>query len=235
VVKAKAVEKVKAVAADRRRRRERGSISVDEILNGAFDVAADVSIDNLSMPLLAKHLDVGVTSIYWYFRRKDDLLNAMTDRALYRFIFSIPDIDARNWRQSLRNHALNMRQRFLADPIVCDLILIRGTYGRRAAHDAIKKMEQPVAALVEAGVPPEHAVDTYSSISVHIRGSVVLERLQHKMLGVRSGRVDEGRVIDAETMPFIADLVGRGHRISRWPMTSTSNTSLIASWITRAR
>ena len=45
-------------------------------------MAAQVSIDNLSMPVLAKHLDVGVTSIYWYFRRKDDLLDAMTDLAL---------------------------------------------------------------------------------------------------------------------------------------------------------
>jgi AcrR family transcriptional regulator len=50
--------------ARRRQRRERGSISVDEILNGAFEVAAEVSIDNLGMPLLARHLDVGVTSIY---------------------------------------------------------------------------------------------------------------------------------------------------------------------------
>jgi AcrR family transcriptional regulator len=55
--------------AQRRQRRERGSISVDEILNGAFEVAAEVSIDNLSMPLLARHLAVGVTSIYWYFRK----------------------------------------------------------------------------------------------------------------------------------------------------------------------
>jgi hypothetical protein len=34
--------------AQRRQRRERGSISVDEILNGTFEVAAEVSIDNLS-------------------------------------------------------------------------------------------------------------------------------------------------------------------------------------------
>jgi AcrR family transcriptional regulator len=68
----------------RLRRRERGSISVDTILNGAFEVAAEVSIDNLSMPQLARHLDVGVTSIYWYFRRKDELLDAMTDRTLER-------------------------------------------------------------------------------------------------------------------------------------------------------
>ncbi|MGB8792028.1 MAG: helix-turn-helix domain-containing protein, partial [Mycobacterium sp.] len=67
--------------ADKRQRRQRGSISVDEIINGAFEVANEASVDGLSMPLLAKHLDVGVTSIYWYFRKKDDLLNAMTDRA----------------------------------------------------------------------------------------------------------------------------------------------------------
>jgi AcrR family transcriptional regulator len=95
--------------AQRRRRRERGSISVDEIINGAFEVAAEVSIDNLSMPLLARHLDVGVTSIYWYSRKKDELLDAMTDRALVQYEFTLPCIDASNWRASLRNHARTMR------------------------------------------------------------------------------------------------------------------------------
>jgi AcrR family transcriptional regulator len=100
----------RAVAGERRRRRERGSIPVDEILNGAFEVAAQVSVDHLSMPLLAKHLDVGVTSIYWYFRKKDDLLDAMTDRALDQYDFSDPSIDAGNWRESLPNHARTMRR-----------------------------------------------------------------------------------------------------------------------------
>jgi AcrR family transcriptional regulator len=34
------------------------------------------------MPRLAQRLDVGVTSIYWYFRSKDDLLDMMTERAM---------------------------------------------------------------------------------------------------------------------------------------------------------
>ena len=34
------------------------------------------------MPGLAQHLDVGVTSIYWYFRKKEELLNAMNDVAV---------------------------------------------------------------------------------------------------------------------------------------------------------
>ena len=59
--------------APKRKRRERGSIDPEEIINGAFELAEEVSIDNLSMPMLGKHLGVGVTSIYWYFRKKDDL------------------------------------------------------------------------------------------------------------------------------------------------------------------
>jgi AcrR family transcriptional regulator len=169
--------------AQQRRRRERGSISVDEIINGAFEVAAQVSIDNLSMPLLARHLDVGVTSIYWYFRKKDDLLDAMTDRALAQYEFTVPDIDASNWRESLRNHAQTMRKQFLGDPVLCDLVLIRGHYGMPALHGALHEIERPVAALVEAGLTPEQAVETYGAISVHTRGSVVLQRLQQKTEG----------------------------------------------------
>jgi AcrR family transcriptional regulator len=171
--------------AQRRQRRERGSISVEEILNGAFDVAAEVSIANLSMPLLARHLDVGVTSIYWYFRKKDELLDAMTDRALAQYEFTVPSIDASNWRESLRNHAQTMRRQFLGDPVLCDLVLIRGHYGMRALHGALHEIERPVAALVEAGLTPEQAVETYGAISVHTRGSVVLERLQNKTMARR--------------------------------------------------
>ena len=181
--------------ASQRQRRERGSISVEEILTGAFEVAAHVSIDNLSMPVLARHLDVGVTSIYWYFRRKDELLDAMTDRALAQYEFTVPDIDASNWREALRNHARNMRRQFLEEPVLCDLVLIRGHYGMRALHGALHEIQRPVAALVEAGLTPEQAVKTYGAISVHSRGSVVLQRLQQKTEGFPAQRSNGNRYI----------------------------------------
>ncbi len=199
------------MVAERRQRRERGSISVDEIINGAFEVAAEVSINNLSMPLLARQLDVGVTSIYWYFRKKDELLDAMTDRALARYEFTVPCIDASNWHASLRNHARTMRRQFLDDPILCDLVLIRGHYGPSALHGALQEIEQPVAALVEAGLTPEQAVETYGAISVHTRGSVVLERLQNKTVPGRGmGFADD---IDFD---YILDSIldNAGHLIS---------------------
>jgi AcrR family transcriptional regulator len=199
---------------DRRQRRERGSISTDEIINGAIELATAVSVDHLSMPLLAKHLDVGVTSIYWYFRNKDDLLNAMADRMLAQYDFSEPSIDAENWRESLRQHALTMRQKFLADPLACDLILLRGSYTRRAARQALAKIERPVAALVAAGLSPREAVDTYSAIAMHVRGTAVLARLESKMSTPSERGEDEPKVIDSETMPLIADMVDEGHRIA---------------------
>jgi AcrR family transcriptional regulator len=146
----------------------------------------------LSMPLLAKHLDVGVTSIYWYFRKKDDLLKAMTDRALGQYDFATPFVEGQDWQDSLRDHARKMRQTFRDNPILCDLILIRGTFGREATLAAFQKLEKAVATLVEAGLTPEDAFDTYASISVHTQGAAVLE---------------------PETMPLIAKLTEKGHRI----------------------
>src|SRR6202012_1950974 len=199
--------------ADKRQRRERGSISVDEIINGAFDVANEVSVDGLSMPLLGKYLDVGVTSIYWYFRKKDDLLNAMTDRALGQYDFATPFVEGQDWQESLRNHARKMRQTFRSNPILCDLILIRGTFGREATQAAFQKLEQAVATLVEAGLSPEDAFDTYASISVHTQGAAVLQRLQDKSGGAQTYRSGTTPVIDPETTPLIAELTAKGHRI----------------------
>lgn len=196
-----------------RRRRERGSISVDEILRGAFEIAGEVSIDNLSMPQLARHLDVGVTSIYWYFRRKDQLLDAMTERVLLDYDLSVLSIDADTWRDSLHTHAHRMRDMFTENPIMCDLILIRGTRGVPAARTALEKIEQPVAALVAAGLTAKQAFETYTAISVLVRSSAVLQRLQSRTAEVQFPREYWEQVIDAEAMPLISSIPGRGYRI----------------------
>ncbi|AMO60722.1 Tetracycline repressor protein class A [Mycolicibacterium phlei] len=140
--------------AEKRQRRERGSINPDDIIKGAFELAEQVGIDNLSMPLLGKHLGVGVTSIYWYFRKKDDLLNAMTDRALRQYVFETPYVEAKDWRETLRNHARTMRKTFIGNPILCDLILIRSALSPRTAKVGVQEVEKAIASLVEAGLSP---------------------------------------------------------------------------------
>ncbi|MFE6862206.1 TetR/AcrR family transcriptional regulator [Nocardia sp. NPDC057668] len=201
---------------DKRRRRERGSLNPDDIIDGAFELAEQVSIDGLSMPLLGKHLDVGVTSIYWYFRRKDDLLNAMTDRAVRRYIFALPFpfVDAADWRATLGNHARAMRRTFLANPIMCDLILVRSALSQHAAQLGAEQVERTVASLVQAGLSVEDAFGTYSAVNLHVQGSVVLQRLydrnkeQHTSVGAYYDTIR----IDPDTTPLLAAAMALGHR-----------------------
>ena len=201
--------------AEKRQRRERGSINPDDIIKGAFELAEQVGIDNLSMPLLGKHLGVGVTSIYWYFRKKDDLLNAMTDRALRQYVLATPYVEAKDWRETLRNHARTMRKTFMGNPILCDLILIRSALSPRAARLGVQEVEKAIASLVEAGLSPEDAFDTYSAVSVHVRGSVVLQRLRDKNRAAAEGPsdIEETMTIDPETTPLLALVTEKGHHI----------------------
>ncbi|MDT5238177.1 MAG: hypothetical protein QOG79_4052 [Mycobacterium sp.] len=205
----------KPATAEKRQRRERGSINPDDIIKGAFELAEELGIDNVSMPLLGKHLGVGVTSIYWYFRKKDELLDAMTDRALKQYVFATPYVEAKDWRETLRNHARSIRKTFLGNPILCDLILIRSALSPRAAKLGAAAVEKAIESLVEAGLSPEDAFDTYSAVSVHVRGSVVLQRLYDKNRSADGGPGDFERtmVIDPETTPLLARLSGEGHRI----------------------
>jgi AcrR family transcriptional regulator len=208
----------KQATPDKRQRRERGSINPDDIIKGAFELAEQVGIDNLSMPLLGKHLGVGVTSIYWYFRKKDDLLNAMTDQALRTYVFATPYVEANDWRETLRNHAWTMRKTFMGNPILCDLILIRSALSPRAAQLGVLEVEKAIASLVEAGLSTEGAFETYSAVSVHVRGSVVLQRLFEKNLATSDGsgaQLDDRMAIDPGSTPLLARATADGrHRIA---------------------
>ncbi|MEU6562473.1 TetR/AcrR family transcriptional regulator C-terminal domain-containing protein [Nocardia nova] len=205
---------VKRGSTAKRQRRARGSLNPEDIILGAFELAEEVTIDGLSMPLLSRHLNVGVTSIYWYFRKKDDLLNAMTDRALSQYAFAAPFVEADDWRETLRNHARTMRETFLGNPILCDLILIRSALSRDAARLGAQGIERAIASLVNAGFSVDDAFDLYSAINLHVRGSVVLQRLydKNKQLDAHATAYYEDITIEPETTPLLAEAVSRGRR-----------------------
>lgn len=143
----------KQATAEKRQRRERGSINPDDIITGAFELAEEVSIDNLSMPLLNNISGSGHKHLL-VLPQKDDLLNAMTDRALSKYVFATPYVEASDWRETLRNHAYSMRDTFMGNPILCDLILIRSALSPKAARLGAQEMERAIANLVEAGLSP---------------------------------------------------------------------------------
>lgn len=152
----------------------------------AFAIARDSSIEELTIPLIAKSLDVGVTSIYWHVRNKSELLDAMTDRALRHS--ELPAFtESHDWRESLLAHARGVRRTFLGDPVLTDLILIRGALSPMARRLGDQETQKAIANMLDSGLDEQTAHATYSAVSELVRGSVLLARLaqQHRAPGPR--------------------------------------------------
>ncbi|MGH3724253.1 MAG: TetR family transcriptional regulator [Mycobacterium sp.] len=196
----------------KRERRRRGSITAEDIIVGAFELAEEIGICGLSMPLLAKHLDVGVTSIYWYFRKKGELLDAMTDRATKQYHFAAPFIGDETWQDALRSHTRRMRQTFRERPVLVELILMRTSeLSTEALHASIQSLESLVQTLIGVGFSPDNAIDVYYSLSLHIRGIVVLEHMDTVM--PTSGEARD-LVPSVSVAPTLHELASRGHSIA---------------------
>lgn len=196
----------------KRERRRRGSITAEDIIAGAFELAEEIGISGLSMPLLAKHLDVGVTSIYWYFRKKGELLDAMTDRATKQYHFAAPFVGDETWQDALRSHTHRMREAFRERPVLVELILMRTSeLSSEALQASIQNLESLVRTLIGVGFSPDNALDVYFALSLHIRGVVVLEHMDTVMPASGEAR---SLVPSATLAPTLHELASRGHSIA---------------------
>lgn len=160
-------------------RRARGSLTEDTIVEAAFAIAAESSVEELSIPLVAKSLDVGVTSIYWHVRNKSELLDAMTDRVLRRTGFPA-FVESGDWRASLTAHLRGVRRTFIGNPVLTDLILIRGALTPLARRLGEQETQKAIASMTGAGLDEQTARETYSAVSELVQGSVLLARLAQK-------------------------------------------------------
>jgi AcrR family transcriptional regulator len=192
------------------KRRPRGSLDIEEIITGAFELADEVSIAGLSMPVLARHLDVPVTSIYWHFRKKEQLLDAMTERATRQYHFTNPFVNGGKWQDALRNHFRRMHLVFRENPVLCELILMRtGELSTEATQTSVNNLESVIRTMVDAGFSPDGALSVYLALSAHSRGTSMIEHLntsQRKEVGRRATGVNADH-------PLLNELEYTGHSI----------------------
>ncbi|WP_236792036.1 TetR/AcrR family transcriptional regulator [Amycolatopsis sp. GM8] len=198
------------------KRRQRGSINADDIVAGAFEVARASTLDQLSMPILAEHLDIGVTSIHWYFHKKEELLNAMTDRAVDKVVRLTPEVRSEDtWQHTLAAHFRAQREIHREDEVLSDLLLIRtSTYSRDAARRMFEVIEAIVAKLVADGFTPDDALKVYNAIGVYTRGSIIHARILRLSHAPTTDTARQRRMIDDWTpMPVLDGLLDR-HTLS---------------------
>jgi AcrR family transcriptional regulator len=194
----------------RRTRRQRGSISADAIVKAAFEVSRESGLDKLSMPSLAEYLDAGVTSLYWYFRKKEDLLNAMSDFAVDTYVHLMPPLRPdETWQQAMREHYAAQRRIFQDDELLSDLILIRtSTYSRDATRRVFELAEQLLGLLVDQGFTPDNALRVSSTISVYTRGMIIHDRIM-RLSNAPILDHRQRRMTDWTTMPILESLLDK--------------------------
>jgi AcrR family transcriptional regulator len=167
-----------------RPRRARGSINANDILAGAFDFCRTTPIDDLSMPRLASALGVGVTSIYWYFKSKTELIDAMTEQAMLDFYELMPPLTSTGWENILEEFFTDYYAVLRSDELLCDLIVRRfGNYTEKGALNSWRRTEELLQALVEAGFALPVATHAYYTLLTYTQGFLFIERSQR---GTRS-------------------------------------------------
>jgi AcrR family transcriptional regulator len=158
--------------------RARGSLSQDEILDAAQLLVERHGLAQLSMPTLATHLKSGVTSIYWYFRSKDELIEALTDRVTREMYRSLPPVGDGPWDEELIAYFVVFRDLLEETPLYREvlayrarLVFLRTAMGR----SMLARLEDGIGLLTRAGLSSEQAAALINACSTYTRGFVILE------------------------------------------------------------
>ena len=200
-----------------RTRRARGSLSQDEILEAAAQLIDRGGLVQLSMGALARHMDSGVTSIYWYFRSKDELLQALTDRVSHEIYEELPPIGKGPWHEELYDYFTAFRAVLERSPVYREVFAYRVQFlFERVAMwpSVLRRLETGLGFLTNAGLSLEEAADAFIACSNYTRGFVILEhgfdtdRKTHgRSAGARYGEDHtKPAEVDQTTHPLVSEV-----------------------------
>lgn len=152
-----------------RKRRPRGSLTREQIVETALALADEQGPEALTMPMLAHRLKCGVMTIYGYLDRKEDLLDAIAQRGLrdLRLPHPLPADAAgilRAWGRALR-------QNLIEHPSLPMIFLSRPVIGPGILHG----LESLLGPLAKAGMPPAHGVHAVYAVLTYATGFVAWE------------------------------------------------------------
>ena len=187
-----------------RKRRSRGSLTRDQVVDAALAIADASGLEALSMPSLARHLDCGVMTLYGHVENKGDLLDAIAQRGLRDLRLDRPlpagaDGILAAWGAALR--------RVLIDhPALPAIFLTRPVIG----PGIFRGVEALVDPLRSAGLPPARAVHAIYAVLVYTVGYVAWEiprtRRQPEAEYAAAWRREFAN-LDASQFPAVASLL----------------------------
>ena len=154
-------------------RRARGSLNEQEIIEAAIALIERDGVDGLSMPSLAKHLNAGVMSIYWYFHSKDDLLAALADRALLEVYSRLPPLRDGPWEEETVALAVALQRELHKSPLYLQLCRARPSslvLRPNVIPVLAKRLEGELQLFRQMGLSVSEATRLIAVLSAYTRG-----------------------------------------------------------------
>lgn len=185
-------------------RRQRGSLSRDEVVEAALAIADAEGLEALSMPRLAQRLGCGVMTIYGYVADKEDLLDAVAQLGLRDLRLERP-IPARA-EEILGAWGAALRQALLLHPSLSGIFLTRAVIG----PGIFRGVEALLGPLEAAGQRPDRAVHSIYAVLIFTTGFVAWEmprtRRQSQAAYATAWR-REFAALDPEQFPKVATVL----------------------------
>jgi AcrR family transcriptional regulator len=161
-----------------RPRRGRGSLSAEEILDAAQRLVELDGLHSLSMPRLAEQLGCGVTSIYWYFHSKDDLIVALAEQVGRELHLRLPPVPTGPWEERLIAYFEAFRELMQRSPVSREVFAYREQplfLAPRVSRGMRRRIEEGLTILTGEGLTPKDAQAVYSTCTNYTIAFIVIE------------------------------------------------------------
>ena len=152
-----------------RARRPRGSLTRDQVVEAALDLADREGIEALTMPNLARRLECGVMTIYGYIENKNDLLGAIAQIGLRDL--RLPQTTPKRPKDILVAWGRSFRQTLIVHPSLPMIFLSQAVVG----PGIFRGVEALLGRLSQAGMAVSHGAHAIYAVLTYTTGFVAWE------------------------------------------------------------
>jgi TetR/AcrR family transcriptional regulator, tetracycline repressor protein len=154
----------------------------DVVIQTALDLLDEVGIDGLSTRRLAEKLGVQSPALYWHFKNKRALLDAMAKAMMVEAGMDQPVEPGADWREWIAEDARRFRRGLLARRDGARLHA-----GTRPEPEEFAAVESETALLCAQGLSPADALRAEIAIGRYVVGWVLEEQADAADAGEREG------------------------------------------------
>lgn len=178
-------------------------LSRETVIRAALDLLNEVGVDGLSTRRLAERLGVQQPALYWHFKNKRELLDALSRQMLVeRHTRGIPQ-PGEHWRTFLHDNAMSFRRGLLA---YRDGARIHA--GTRPDGPQAGAVEAQLRLLRDAGFAPDASVHALLAVSQYTVGAVLEQQAAQD--GAGQGMTRQELPQDAPLLRVAMDILEGG-------------------------